>query len=82
MFANERRCKEERSHREAIAMNATYWIIGGDPMLDMDKSLEAIAQLKAAFGKSHIHLYNSVPFDPSTVSKFADAGLDEIPSTF
>ena len=81
MFANERRCKDwSEVIEEAIAMNATgTGITGGDPMLDMDKSLEAIVQLKSAFGKSHhIHLYTSIPFDPSNCSKFADAGLDEI----
>ncbi|GIR00233.1 MAG: hypothetical protein CM15mP8_4300 [Methanobacteriota archaeon] len=59
MFANERRCNDwSEVIEEARAMNATgTGITGGDPMLDMEKSLEAIRQLKSAFGKkNHIHL--------------------------
>ncbi len=81
MFANERRCSDwSEVIEEAQAMNATgTGITGGDPMLDMEKSLEAIKQLKAAFGKEHhIHLYTSIPFDPVNSSRFAEAGLDEI----
>lgn len=81
MFANERRCNDwAEVIEEGRAMNATgTGITGGDPMLDMDKSLEAIRQLKAAFGEQHhIHLYTSIPFDPAHSKRFADAGLDEI----
>ena len=81
MFANERRCSDwSEVIEEAQAMNATgTGITGGDPMLDMEKSLEAIKQLKTAFGKEHhIHLYTSIPFDPVNSSRFAKAGLDEI----
>tara|TARA_B100001248_G_C27381156_1_gene457014 strand:- start:958 stop:2043 length:1086 start_codon:yes stop_codon:yes gene_type:complete len=81
MFANERRCQNwQEVIEEAIAMNATgTGITGGDPMLDMEKSLEAIKQLKSAFGNGHhIHLYTSIPFDPINCSRFAEAGLDEI----
>lgn len=81
MFANERRCNNwSEVIEEARAMNATgTGITGGDPMLDMEKSLEAIRQLKSAFGKKHhIHLYTSIPFDPINSVRFADAGLDEI----
>ena len=50
MFANERRCQDwSEVIEEARAMNATgTGITGGDPMLDMEKSLEAIKQLKSA----------------------------------
>lgn len=81
MFANERRCSEwSEVIEEGRAMNATgTGITGGDPMLDMERSLEAVKQLKAAFGpKHHIHLYTSIPFDPINCSRFAEAGLDEI----
>ena len=81
MFANERRCKNwSEVIEEARAMNATgTGITGGDPMLDMEKSLEAIKQLKSALGKEHhIHLYTSIPFDSVNAIRFADAGLDEI----
>ena len=54
-------------------------ITGGDPMLDLEKTLEAVRQLKAAFGPDHhIHAYTSIPFDPARAVDFADAGLDEI----
>ena len=81
MFANERRCNDwDEVIEEARAMNATgTGITGGDPMLDMKKSLEAVKQLKAAFGpQHHIHLYTSIPFNPVHSKQFADAGLDEI----
>tara|TARA_B100000925_G_scaffold275500_1_gene241846 strand:- start:2612 stop:3697 length:1086 start_codon:yes stop_codon:yes gene_type:complete len=81
MFANERRCSDwNEVIEEGRAMNATgTGITGGDPMLDMEKSLEAIRQLKSAFGEEHhIHLYTSIPFNPENCIRFADAGLDEI----
>ena len=81
MFANERRCNNwHEVIEEARAMNATgTGITGGDPMLDMEKSLEAIKQLKSALGiEHHIHLYTSIPFDSVNAIRFADAGLDEI----
>ena len=47
MFANERRCSSwEDVIEEGHAMRATgTGITGGDPMLDMEKSLEAVLQL-------------------------------------
>ena len=60
MFANERRCNDwDEVIEEGRAMDATgTGITGGDPMLDMEKSLEAVKQLKAAFGpQHHIHLW-------------------------
>ncbi|MGE4648804.1 MAG: hypothetical protein AAEJ59_12170, partial [Arenicellales bacterium] len=62
MFANERRCNSWQDViEEGKAMQATgTGITGGDPMLDMEKSLEAVKQLKTAFGpEHHIHLYTS-----------------------
>jgi pyruvate formate-lyase activating enzyme-like uncharacterized protein len=61
-------------------MNATgTGITGGDPMLDLEKTLEAVRQLKAAFGSEHhIHVYTSIPFDPLRAKDFGEAGLDEI----
>jgi pyruvate formate-lyase activating enzyme-like uncharacterized protein len=45
----------------------------------MEKSLEAVKQLKAAFGKQHhIHLYTSIPFAADRAADFGAAGLDEI----
>jgi len=81
MFANERRCSTwQEVIEEGHAMRATgTGITGGDPMLDMERSLEAVKQLKAAFGtEHHIHLYTSIPFSPEHAADFGEAGLDEI----
>ena len=81
MFANERRCQDfAEVIEEAKAMQATgTGITGGDPMLDIDKTLEAIRELKRAFGpEHHIHCYTSIPFALERVDDFAQAGLDEI----
>ena len=48
-------------------------------MLDLEKTLEAVRQLKSAFGpEHHIHAYTSIPFDPDRAADFGQAGLDEI----
>ena len=81
MFANERRCTSwEEVIEEGRAMNATgTGITGGDPMLDLEKTLEAVRQLKSAFGpEHHVHAYTSIPFDPARAVDFASAGLDEL----
>ena len=81
MFANERRCSDwSEVIEEGRAMRATgTGITGGDPMLDMERSLEAVKQLKAAFGpEHHIHLYTSIPFATIHAKDFGDAGLYEI----
>ena len=81
MFANERRCQDfSQVIEEAIAMQATgTGITGGDPLLDAEKSIKAISTLKAELGSDHhIHMYTSIPFDLELVSRFAQAGLDEI----
>ena len=81
MFANERRCTTwEEVIEEGHAMRATgTGITGGDPMLDLERSLEAVKQLKAAFGSDHhIHLYTSIPFATDRAADFGAAGLDEI----
>jgi pyruvate formate-lyase activating enzyme-like uncharacterized protein len=81
MFANERRCSSwEEVIEEGQAMQATgTGITGGDPMLDLEKTLEAVRQLKAAFGpEHHVHVYTSIPFNPARASDFGEAGLDEI----
>ena len=48
MFANEKKCESwEEVIQEAEAMQATgTGITGGDPMLDFEKTVEAIQQLK------------------------------------
>ena len=81
MFANERRCSTwEEVIEEGHAMKATgTGITGGDPMLDPERSVEAVSQLKKAFGpEHHIHLYTSIPFKQEWVEKLAEAGLDEL----
>lgn len=81
MFANERRCSTwEEVIEEGRAMNATgTGITGGDPMLDLERSLDAIRELKAAFGPDHhIHLYTSIPIDAEVAGRLAEAGLDEL----
>ena len=74
MFANERRCNSwDAVIEEARAMNATgTGITGGDPMLDAQRSIDAIIQLKQAFGmQHHIHLYTSIPFEQSIAQKIS-----------
>ena len=81
MFANERRCTTwDEVIEEGRAMRATgTGITGGDPLMDAEKSLEAVRQLKSAFGaEHHIHLYTSIPFNVSLAANFGSAGLDEI----
>ena len=55
MFANERRCSNfDEVIEEGKAMRATgTGITGGDPMLDFDKTVLAIRELKKAFGSDH-----------------------------
>tara|TARA_Y100000994_G_C15688455_1_gene440616 strand:+ start:1133 stop:2215 length:1083 start_codon:yes stop_codon:yes gene_type:complete len=81
MFANERRCTSwDEVIEEGKAMNATgTGITGGDPMLDFDKTVEAIEQLKLAFGtKHHIHCYTSIPIGAEKAARLGRAGLDEL----
>lgn len=81
MFANERRCTSwDEVIEEGKAMNATgTGITGGDPMLDFDKTVEAIEQLKLAFGtKHHIHCYTSIPIGAEKATRLGKAGLDEL----
>ena len=81
MYANERPCTTwSEVLEEARAMDATgTGITGGDPMLDLERSLDAIRELKGAFGHAHhIHLYTSIPIEPDVAQRLADAGLDEL----
>ena len=81
MFANERRCSNfDEVIEEGHAMRATgTGITGGDPMLDFDKTLEAVIALKKAFGpEHHIHCYTSIPIKPEQAKALGNAGLDEL----
>lgn len=80
MYANEREIFNfDEMIEEAKAMDATgTGITGGDPLLVMDRTLEAIRILKKTFGKwHHIHLYTSI-IDLDRSKALCDAGLDEI----
>ena len=81
MFANERRCSNwEEVVEEAKAMRATgTGITGGDPMLDFEKTIDAIKILKKEMGADHhIHCYTSIPVGAEKAKELAVAGLDEI----
>ena len=81
MFANERRCTNfDEVIEEGKAMRATgTGITGGDPMLDFEKTVEAVKALKAAFGSEHhIHCYTSIPIKPEQAQALGNAGLDEL----
>ena len=52
--------------------------------MDAEKSLEAVRQLKSAFGARH-HLLTqpaSIPFNVSLAADFGSAGLDEFDFIF
>jgi len=80
IYANEARVgTDEEIIGEAESMDATgTGITGGDPLLDLDRTVHMIELLKSRFGKDHhIHLYTAT-IDPEKVSKLEEAGLDEI----
>ncbi len=83
MYANERKVEIgdwQAVIEEARAMNATgAGITGGDPVMARERVLEGIRILKDEFGSEfHLHMYTSIPFNPSWADDFASAGLDEI----
>ncbi len=80
VYANERKISSmDEIIEEAEQMDATgTGITGGDPLMNMERTVSAIKLLKGHFGKEHhIHLYTST-MDAVKVSELADAGLDEI----
>ena len=79
-FANERCIREaEDALEEAALMDALgTGMTGGDPLLEVGRTVESIKVLKKRFGKSHhIHLYTTQT-DKRKIEKAAKAGLDEI----
>lgn len=80
IYANEGRVHSpEEIVAEAESMDAEgTGITGGDPLIELDRTIEVIRLLKARFGPAHhIHLYTS-KMDFEKVSALRDAGLDEI----
>ena len=80
IYANELRVSERNEILdEAESMEAEgTGITGGDPLIDIDRTIRAIRLLKDRFGDGHhIHLYTST-VNPEKVRRLIDAGLDEI----
>ncbi len=80
VYANEMRvATDEEIVAEAEAMDARgTGITGGDPLIDMDRTVHCIRLLKDRFGPDHhIHLYTAT-IDPGKAKVLEDAGLDEL----
>lgn len=80
VYANELNVSElSMIIEEAESMDATgTGITGGDPLMNVERTVRAIRMLKERFGQGHhIHLYTST-MDPERISEVVDAGLDEI----
>ncbi len=80
IFANERKIRSlDEMIGEAELIDALgTGITGGDPLLSIDRTVDAIRMLKKHFGDDHqIHLYTSTT-DTKRIDKVARAGLDEI----
>jgi hypothetical protein len=80
IYANEARVTtDDEIIAEAESMDATgTGITGGDPLLDIDRTIHMVELLKSRFGKEHhIHLYTAT-MDPEKVRRLEEAGLDEI----
>ena len=80
IYANEL-CTRNKSEiiDEAESMDATgTGITGGDPLINVERTVNAIRMLKEHFGpEHHIHLYTST-MDMERISAVVEAGLDEI----
>ena len=80
IYANEAKVStDEEIIAEAESIDATgTGITGGDPLLNVDRTIHYIKLLKDRFGKDHhIHLYTAT-LDPEKVKMLEKAGLDEI----
>lgn len=81
VFANERAVLSDGDVlEEARSMDAKgTGITGGEPLLELEKTVHFIRLLKNEFGKEHhIHLYTSTAPTEAFLKELADAGLDEI----
>ena len=79
-YANEGRVHGDKEViAEAESMDAEgAGITGGDPSIDMDRTVHLIKLLKDRFGKDfHIHMYTSI-ISLSNAKRLEDSGLDEI----
>ena len=80
IYANELKTNSKSAIlEEAESMDATgTGITGGDPLINTDRTVNAIRMLKNHFGKEHhIHLYTST-MDIEKIERVVEAGLDEI----
>lgn len=80
VYANEKRVStDDEIVAEAESMDARgTGITGGDPLIDMDRTLHMIRLLKTRFGPDHhIHLYTAT-IDAGKAALLEEAGLDEI----
>lgn len=80
IYADEMLVSEEDDIiEEAVSIGATgTGITGGDPLLNMDRTVSFIRMLKGRFGpEHHIHLYTAT-MDADKARTLRDAGLDEI----
>lgn len=80
VYANEGRVRTDGEVlAEARAMDARgTGITGGDPLVDMDRTLHFIRLLRSEFGPDHhMHLYTAT-MDPERARMLEEAGLDEL----
>ncbi len=80
IYANEGRVhSDEEIIAEAESMDARgTGITGGDPLVDMERTIHYIRLLKERFGPDHhIHLYTAT-IDPEKARMLEEAGLDEL----
>ncbi len=82
IYANEQQIETiDQAITEARLISAEgMGITGGEPILELERTLQFIRAFKEAFGpKFHIHLYTGVePISPIIVKQLFDAGLDEL----
>lgn len=81
VFANERavNCDQDLIEEARVMDALGTGITGGEPLVVAERVLHYIRLLRSEFGRGHhIHLYTSIAPDMDTVSRLAEAGLDEI----
>jgi len=82
MFANEARISSvSEALEEARLMDAQgTGVTGGDPLVVLERTLEAIRALKREFGSDHhVHLYTTgLAATPAALRRLREAGLDEV----